>query len=178
MDPLSISASIAGLISLTEIAVKNGFRLIKDSTDAEDIVKKLFYELNALYGVLQSLFNVVSVLETADTPASYSHGAQSHLITACLATIIKVEKILEKVAAKRNKNLQRVKQRLRWPLNADETLGLLNEIERHKSSISLAVTVDELYEYLLLLKALLTEDYQAYAHRYPVNAESDQSCGI
>jgi Fungal N-terminal domain of STAND proteins len=55
MDPLSISASVAGLITLAELVLGRGFKLAKAFRNADQEVTKLIAEVTSLYGVLQSL---------------------------------------------------------------------------------------------------------------------------
>lgn len=144
MDPLSISASIAGLLTITGAIVKTGFKLLNDINDADETIKNLFYEVNSLYGILTSLSNVAEFLEADETATTHYQG-RTHLIDACFNTLRKIEISLDNVSAKRNKRVDHMKQRLKWPLKVSETKNLLAEVERHKSAISLATTVDKMY---------------------------------
>lgn len=55
MDPLTISASVAGLITLTELIVSRGYEFLKGVKNAKDEITQLLVEVTALFGVLQSL---------------------------------------------------------------------------------------------------------------------------
>ena len=55
MDPLSISASVAGLITLAELVLNLGFKLRKRFKNASQEVTMLIAEITGLYGVLHSL---------------------------------------------------------------------------------------------------------------------------
>jgi Fungal N-terminal domain of STAND proteins len=143
MDPLSVSASIAGLIAITNSIVTNGFKFLSEFKQADETIKGLFYEVNLLFGTLHSLENVAKRLESEQS--STQHTARIHHINACDNTLRKIEAQLEKVAAKRNKATDRARQRVLWPMSQSETKNLLAEVERHKTSLSLALSVDEMY---------------------------------
>lgn len=98
--------------------------------------------------MLHSLQNVAARLEREQS--SISHTTRIHHIHACDRTLRKVETQLEKVAAKRNTATDRTRQRVLWPLSKAETKSLLLEVERQKTSLSLALSVEEMYAYFLL----------------------------
>jgi hypothetical protein len=151
MDPLSISSSISGLIMITNSIVTNGFKYLSEFKQGDETVKNLFHEVNLLFGTLHSLQNVAARLEREQS--SISHTTRIHHINACNITLRKVEAQLEKVAAKRNTATDRTRQRVLWPLSKVETQNLLLEVERQKTSLSLALSVDEMYIRFLLLFA-------------------------
>jgi len=55
MDPLSISASVAGLITLADLVLARGFKFLKMIKNANQEVTMLITEITSLYGVLHSL---------------------------------------------------------------------------------------------------------------------------
>jgi hypothetical protein len=69
-DPLSISASIAGLLSIADIIIRNGYNFIRESKGAEETVARLISEVNNLSGILYSLRNVVQRFEDDKTLSS------------------------------------------------------------------------------------------------------------
>src|SRR4051794_19003313 len=114
MDPLSISAGVAGLITITQVIVTGGFKFISEFKDSDDTIKALFHEVNLLFGTLQSLKNVADRLERED--ASNQHATRIHHINACDNTLRKVETQLAKIAASKNTASHHIRQRIRWPL--------------------------------------------------------------
>ncbi len=54
-DPLSVAASIAGLLALAEFIVIEGRDFIKDATNAKKEVEDLITEVISLSGVLQGI---------------------------------------------------------------------------------------------------------------------------
>jgi hypothetical protein len=59
MDPLSVAASVAGLITIAETVVNRGFKLGKIAKNAEREIARLIAEVTNLFGVLHSLHLVV-----------------------------------------------------------------------------------------------------------------------
>jgi hypothetical protein len=119
MDPLSLSASIAGLITITSTIVNGGFKFLFEFKHADETIKNLFFELNALFGSLHSLENVTKRFEVDQS--SLQHTARIHHINACHSTLHKIEIQLDKVAAKKNKFTDKTKQRTLWSLSKSET---------------------------------------------------------
>lgn len=154
MDPLSLSASIAGLITITNAIVTGGFKYLSEFKQGDETIKNLFREVNLLFGILHSLENVAKQFESEQS--SLQHTTRIHHINACDNTLRKIETQLEKVAAKRNKVTDRVslRQRALWPLSKPETMSLLAEVERHKTSLSLALSVDEMYVDLIAAESI------------------------
>lgn len=170
MDPLSISASIAGLITITNSIVTNGFKYLSEFKQSDETVKSLFHEVNLLFGTLHSLQNVAARLEHQQS--SDPHTTRIHHINACHITLRKVEAQLEKVAAKRNTATDRIRQRVLWPLCKAETKDLLLEVERQKTALSLALSADELYVHFLLFSLF---EYQL-AHIISIPQVSPSNC--
>ncbi|TVY21838.1 Serine/threonine-protein phosphatase 6 regulatory ankyrin repeat subunit C [Lachnellula arida] len=149
MDPLSISASIAGLITITNAIVTSGFKYLSEFKHSDETIKALFHEVNLLSGTLHSLQHVATRLEHEQS--NLSHTTRIHHINACDNTLRKVEAQLETVAAKRNTATARTRQRVLWPLSKAETKSLFLEVERHKTSLGLALSVDEMSALLTVL---------------------------
>lgn len=54
-EPLSIAASVAGLITLTELIASQGYVFVKRVKNAKAETTKLLAEVTGLFGVLKSL---------------------------------------------------------------------------------------------------------------------------
>ena len=140
MDPLSVSASIAGLITIADVIVRNGFKFISEVKEADNSIRDLFCEVNLLVGVLHSLRNVAQRFESDD--ASHGYAMRIDHINACDNTLHKIQLQLDKINNKKDRTISRAKRRLLWPLSQTETRAILVEVERHKSTMSLALSVD------------------------------------
>ena len=97
MDPLSASASIAGLLSTADVVVRRLYEYIKAVRAAEKEISALSMEITNLYGVLSSLQLVASRFENADfEPSLQERTMQLHQIHACYGTLDGIRSLLEK----------------------------------------------------------------------------------
>jgi uncharacterized protein YoxC len=139
-DILGVAANITGLMSIADIIVRKGFKFVKDVKEAEDSVRKLVAEVNSLSGVLHSLSNIVERLEE-DTSATKS-STQIHHIESCYQTLSEIQACFEKAVP--TQPLSKL-EKLKWPLKASGTKELLLEVERHKTTMSLALNAQEMW---------------------------------
>lgn len=70
MDPLSVSASIAGLLNTDDVVVRRLYKYIKAVRAAEKEISTLPMEIINLYGILSSLQLVASRFKNADSEPS------------------------------------------------------------------------------------------------------------
>lgn len=70
MDPLSVSASIAGLLNTADVVVRRLYKYIKAVRAAEKEISTLPMEIINLYGILSSLQLVASRFKNADSEPS------------------------------------------------------------------------------------------------------------
>lgn len=146
-DPLSVSASIASLITITESVFNRAFKYAKAVKGAPDVVRNLASSIGALSGILHNLFPVARQLEgeTFDTSIQISH------ISSCRRTMDRMQEILEKYDPSSNGGQMEKIKRLKWPFSASEAKTLTTEMEQHKSTLSLALSVDGLSSFLQAL---------------------------
>ena len=147
-DPISVSASIAGLITITDTVFNRAFKYVKAVKGAPNEVSSLALALGALSGILHNLHLVASQLEGEpfDTAIQVNH------VYSCIQTVEKVEKILDKFqsSSARSQNME-ISKRLRWPFSISEAKTLCAEIEGHKTALSLALNVDSMASLLQTL---------------------------
>ena len=152
-DPLSISASIAGLVNLADVVFSRTYQYVKAVRDAPKDIAKLSTEIGALYGILSSLRLISDQLQhgTMEATMRVQH------IHSCHQTLERVKSILERddSSSLQRCGLQAVKRRLRWPFTSSEVEEILIEIGRHKATLSLALNADGMSS---LLRALSTQD--------------------
>ena len=142
-DPLSISASVAGLMTIADIVIRNGYKYITAVRDSDKAVASLINEVNALSGTLHSLRNIAEGLEGGDAP--FISTTQIHHVESCYRTLRKVNELLDKFELSKTKSMvERAAQRLKWPLTHSETKTLASEVARHRETLSLALNADEL----------------------------------
>ena len=138
-DALGVAASVAGLMTIADIIVRKGFKFIKDVKDAEKTVEKLVEEVNNLSGVLHSLNNVVERLE--EERQDIDPSTQIHYIESCYKTLMKIQGHFDEAVPATPMSRG---DKLRWPLKKSQTKDLLLELERHKATMTLAMTAREM----------------------------------
>ncbi|KAJ3548854.1 hypothetical protein NM208_g796 [Fusarium decemcellulare] len=141
-DPLSISASIAGLVTLADTIFRATFRFAKAAKNVKQDVTQLASETQDLAGVLHRLSLLASALELDTNQKTL----RLHHVISCRQMLLRVEKTLSKATADLDsgKSIHHVKRALKWPFSSTETKGLLDEIARHKETLALALTADSM----------------------------------
>lgn len=139
-DPLSVSASIAGLVTITDMVFRRTFRYIKTVKGAPKELSALTTAMGALSGILHNLSLLADQLEgeTFDTTIQANH------IYSCLQTVDKIQGILDKFDSATGNHSMKVMGRLKWPFSVAEAKDLCIEIEGHKTTLGLALTADGL----------------------------------
>ena len=139
-DPLSISASIAGLITLAEAVFRRTFKYIKSVKEAPKEIAALSSEIGALYGILNNLHLLACQLEGE----TFDSAIQVHYIHSCYKTFEKVKTMLDKYDTLNTdrRSVDAMKRRLTWPFTVPEAKSLIAEVERHKATLGLALTAD------------------------------------
>lgn len=144
-DPLSIAASIAGVISLADIVFVRTRKYLSSAKNADKEVIDLAQEVLLLSGALHSLSKLAQALDADGLKDRNIDSLRMHHIAACHATLDEVAKKLKKLED------NATKRKLVWPFVSDRTKELLAEISRHKQNIDLALTADSLATLLQVL---------------------------
>ena len=139
-DPLSISASIAGLIALADSVFRRTFNYIKSVKEAPKEIAALSSEIGALYGILNHVHLIACQLEGE----RFDSAIQVHYIHSCYQTFEKVRTMLDKYDTLNGdrRSVDAMKRRLTWPFTVPEAKSLIAEVERHKATLGLALTAD------------------------------------
>jgi hypothetical protein len=152
MDPLSVAGSVAGLISLADTVFRKLFRYVKDVKNAEKDAQDLKSEVAALSGVLHNLHVVAQDLE-ADQVSTYS--TRTGHVNSCLATLYKLDEILDKIGVSDRGKLRNTIHKLSWPFKSVNTKQFIEDIRQHRNNLNLALSADCM---TALLKCLSTQD--------------------
>ncbi|KAL8896941.1 MAG: hypothetical protein Q9192_002818 [Flavoplaca navasiana] len=141
-DPLSISASIAGLVTLADLVFRRIFKYVHAVKGASQEISALSSEVGALYGILNNLYLVSCQLEDETL---FSNARVNH-INSCTQTLEKLRIILDKdsTSSSSMERMESIKRKLHWPFTASQVKTLLAELERHKSTLSLALNADSM----------------------------------
>lgn len=139
-DPLSVSASISGLITLADIVFRRTYKYVKAVKKAPKEISALSAELGSLYGILSTLQLVSRQLEDE----TFDTSTRIHHVQSCFETLKHVRSILDKddTSSLHDQRLETLKRKLRWPFTSSEVKDLIAEIERHKATLGLALNVD------------------------------------
>ncbi|KAL8766045.1 MAG: hypothetical protein Q9209_007074 [Squamulea sp. 1 TL-2023] len=141
-DPLSVSASIGGLVTLADLVFCRIFKYKKAVKGASNEISALLSEVGALYGVLNNLHLVSLQLDEK----IFHTTMRTHYIHACTQTLEKLREILDKddTSSVQLQTLESMKRKLHWPFSHSDVQTLLAEIERHKATLELALNVDSM----------------------------------
>ncbi|KAL8838837.1 MAG: hypothetical protein Q9170_001959 [Blastenia crenularia] len=139
-EPISVAASIAGLVTLADVVFGRIFKYVQTARKADEEITALSSEIGALYGILSRL-NLVSRQLEDDLVGS---APRMLYISSCQETLEKVKAILDRDATSsaRTQHIDKLKRKLRWPFSSSEVKSLQADIERHKTTLGLALNVD------------------------------------
>ena len=152
-DPLSISGSIAGLVSLADIVFSRTYKYVRAVSNASKDIVKIFSEISDLYGILVRLRLMCDQLN--DDPFEWT--ARIHLFHSCHKTLEKLRSTLDRddATSLQDQPFEKIKRKLRWPFTSVEVKELVKELSEHKSTLGLALNVDSK---LALLRVLSKQD--------------------
>lgn len=160
MDGLSIAASIAGLITLTDTVFLRLMKYVRSVKDAAKEIEDLAKEINTLGGALHSLSTLAQCFgEESDDNRTF----RIHHIEACNDILTTMHKKLKKFDS------DSLVKRAKWPFSSTRVNELLAELSRHKQNVNLALTANSLD--LLLRSLAREEDLQKTALELKENAE-------
>lgn len=149
-DPLSVSASIAGLISIAEPVFRAVFRYARAAKNAKGDIQALADEINALTTILRSLQALALELEAEGD--AFDPVLRIHYLNHYKKTLDKIKQRVEKATDSFNRSrLESIGRQLKWPFSASETEELLSELSRHKETITVALSADSMHKLQLSL---------------------------
>jgi hypothetical protein len=147
MDPLSVAASITGIIAVASTTVKIVSRLCYDLGSQPATLLAVSQEISAFAAVL------VKVESMMASPAS--HGSETPTVNlglilgGCTRTLQRIETIVLDLQYKLSSGpAAKAKMYMSWFGKAKEMAELRNELEKYKATLIIALNVwqnDELY---------------------------------
>ncbi|KAI1079048.1 ankyrin [Whalleya microplaca] len=145
-DPLSITGSIAGVVTLAHEAFRLLTKYYKSAKDAPKEIKALVEEISLLGGALNSLTRLAWSFDDG----LFDNSFRMHHIEGCREILSTIDKKLN------NLDGSNLKQRAIWPFSSSRVKEMLAELSRHKDSIGLALEANSME--LLLRSLARTED--------------------
>lgn len=141
MDGLSAAASVIAVIQLAGNLVKVCGGYIREVKEARDEILSLQQEIESLQGILQDL---EKLLLSGDRKALPTFSRMVSNVNDCLSDLRALEARLDTGTGKRL--MRKVGLRaLKWPLKHGEVEGVIQNLERYKSSFLLSLQVDQTY---------------------------------
>ena len=155
-DPASIIGVITGLVELADMVFVRTFLYVKALKEKDEKISALNSEVGALFGILSRVRLLYDVMEAEGDDGGCKPDLQAQLLNNCLKTLLTIKTKLDAHEDQtRRHKLRPALKSLRWPFTSSEVEELLQEIERHKANLSLALAADALSE---LLRGLSTQD--------------------
>ncbi|KAK1625012.1 hypothetical protein BDP81DRAFT_356836 [Colletotrichum phormii] len=148
-DPLSIAASIAGLLSLADIVCLRLAKYVKSVKHAEKEISDLRDEVNLVGGTINMLSRLATALDAEDGPPI--QGFRMHHIDGCAAIL---SEIINKTKKYEDSSGGKLKKLL-WPYTSSKTKEMLADLSRHKENMNLALSATSLEA---LLRCLAKEE--------------------
>ncbi|KAL8990233.1 MAG: hypothetical protein Q9169_008172, partial [Polycauliona sp. 2 TL-2023] len=175
-DPLSFVASIVAVTTLAETVVTKGYQYLKVAKDCSQDVRRLMAEVNVLCGVLDRLGKFLQDRESDNSVLS-EHDPDNatpvrklgipDFVHECQKTLGEIQDILQTFSHLSNSSsptedetlrstmsrLRNLKAKdLKWPLSKSKTLELINSLERHKATCTVALAGTGLVDVHSILK--------------------------
>ncbi|KAI3532766.1 hypothetical protein CSPX01_13226 [Colletotrichum filicis] len=148
-DPLSIAASIAGLLSLADIVFLRLSKYIKSVKNAEQEISDLCKEVNSVGGTVNMLSRLATSLEAENE--SSIQGFRMHHVDGCAAILSEIVNKTKKYEDKSGGKLKK----LLWPYTSSKSKEMLADLSRHKENMNLALSATSLD---VLLRFLAKEE--------------------
>jgi hypothetical protein len=152
-DPLSLAASVAGIVSLAGATFHtlNGFR--RHAANAPSAVTELTTQARNLSGILQNLSLLAASLDEEPGPGRDILSFKAQHLNSCRQTLLQVEARLKKAQddfSSGNK-MKTISRRLKWPFSMEETSELLEQMAAHRRTLELALSADTMMRLLQCL---------------------------
>lgn len=136
MDPLSGAASVIAVVQLADRVLTLCGNYVAAVKDARKDIERLRTEVTSLQRVLQK---VDPIVENKTRTLHSPHPVVEELgevIKGCQTTLLELESELDLGKHK----LRRV---LKWPLRSKKVASVIETLDRHKSTLILALSVDQ-----------------------------------
>jgi hypothetical protein len=140
-DPLSISASVAGLLSLVIQVADGTYQYVSSARNASSTISSLLRELQALKTILVRLDDLTHSSQTEHSGTDGDASIISMLdIEVCREDLQEIyRKLNNKLDAKGS---TKALHRLAWPFHEDKTLQMVAKLHRYVEIFNLALSAD------------------------------------
>lgn len=134
MDPLSVAASVTGLL----LAGAKIAALLRTLVDAPSVIEMVGVEINHFVVVLAQLQQLMMGSSSADpSRTSMIEVQQVQLIlTACVVTFSELQSVIDNLGQRSS-----LRARVRWVFAESSIRELVQRVRDHKNSLTLLLTV-------------------------------------
>lgn len=146
MDPLSVTASIVGILAAAGELSELLRSIISTAKDAPQVVAALVCEINEVQAALLSLQTLLTDLSSAP-PRRAALIQLDHLIvtlTESVLTFSELEAIITPLAVSKGQKFP-LRTRLKWTRIEGNCSKMVERLQRHKASISLMLNILQWY---------------------------------
>ncbi|RWA07801.1 hypothetical protein EKO27_g7305 [Xylaria grammica] len=148
MDPLSVAASIAGLVTLADAVFRGVYKYCRAASDASDEIKELANRLQSLAGILHSLGILADALEQ---DGAHPTIQMTHISDAT-KLLGEIQTRLDRSKSRINSSkLALIQQSLKWPFTKTRTKELIDKLAQQQDVMTLALHADSLSNLVKLL---------------------------
>jgi hypothetical protein len=140
MDPLSVAASLAGLITISTQIISI-IHTIKSKNNKE--LDSIFREVQAVRGILCQIQQIVQFQSTKETKNSEWLDALNSTLDDCGDTYLQLQKSLQGLVS--TSKLAALKKKVKWTLKEKDIHDLLRKVESYKLSLDLLLSVQTRY---------------------------------
>jgi len=138
MDPVSLAASIAGVIGLSVQIIQIGYTFCSVFVEFKEDVRSLTAEIVQLTGLLSAIQPLLNDILGSGNEAAL----RIEELTACETTLLEVKRLLEKSVPKPGHALGNSGKRLLWAARKAELQFALQKLGSHKATFQLALSVN------------------------------------
>ena len=147
MDGISNAASIFAAIELAGSVLKTCVTYFNEVKDAKNDIYRLQLEVTSLTGLLEK---VSELLHSPDGTELSASEMMADGMKECFSTLTALDKRID--PGNRQKIMTKWGIRaLKWPLKRDELRKTVEDIERCKTALNLALQVDQMYVCILTI---------------------------
>jgi|SRR6266536_3228620 len=146
MDPLSIVASVAGILALGSTAISKGYSFVASTRSLPKELEHLLQETMALNQILAQFL----ALSHQQSSKSARRGALVSLETSgvfddCKASLESLDKVLAKYQQQVGEKGRNWKKTMTWQSHSKEVNKILLSIQRSQGVLQAAIAVDNAY---------------------------------
>ena len=142
MEPLGGAASVIAVVQISDRILSLCGKYSLAVRDAREDIRRLGSEIRALRDVMVSVDEMV---QSPDAMRLHAFNSLADTITQCLSDLNNLERRLD--PGRGRKTMGRIGARaLKWPFKSKDIVKVIEAVDRHKGTISLALHADQRQE--------------------------------